>query len=101
MQLPLCGDEDSHVRRRAAGVAAPRRPGHERAGRPYPAADPEALARSVLPHFIRLANELGYDLGNLATNPEPVRVALCSVLAEMLEDVAVAEGATFVPVPNG
>jgi hypothetical protein len=69
-----------------------------------PPPNPEALVRSVLleePHFIRLAAELGYDLDNLQITPEPVRVALWSVLVEMLEDVAVTEGATFVPVPDG
>jgi hypothetical protein len=53
------------------------------------------------PHFIALAGELGYDLDALQITPEPVRVALWSVLAEMLEDVAVAGGATFVPIPEG
>jgi hypothetical protein len=69
-----------------------------------PPPNPEALVRGVLleePHFISLAEELGYDLNDLQITPEPVRVALWSVLAEMLEDVAVAGGATFVPVPDG
>ncbi|MDP9027750.1 MAG: hypothetical protein M3N46_09355, partial [Actinomycetota bacterium] len=69
-------------------------------GTPPPKTD--ELIRSVIQHdayFVKQGTALGMDLAALAVTPAATRLAMWSLLQEMLEQCAVEFGATFVAVP--
>ena len=51
------------------------------------------------PHFIAIAERLGYPADQLEVTPAITRVALWRVLDELLQEVAATTGATYVPIP--
>jgi hypothetical protein len=62
----------------------------------------ESQVRAALatePFFLEQAEKLGYDASELQITPERTRVALWRVLRDLLQEVAEAGGATFVPLP--
>jgi hypothetical protein len=68
-----------------------------------PPPKPDAFVSGVLhsePHFVTVARELGLDPRDAPVTPGPTRLALWSVVQDMLADSAAATGATFVPVPD-
>jgi hypothetical protein len=69
---------------------------------PPPKSDGQVRAAlATEPFFLEQAAQLGYDATDLQITPEPTRVALWRVLRDLLQEVAEAGGATFVPLPPG